>query len=129
MSGRGSRYGRVPDYLKRADGEICVLVQVETREALRELEAIASVDGVFIGPADLSASLSHIGNPGHPEVQAAIQDAVKRLTAIGKPAGILTAFEADARRYIDWGYRFVAVGSDLGLLAKHAATLAKTFTR
>lgn len=130
VSGRGSHYGRVPDYLKRADGEICVLVQVETGEALARIEEIASVDGVdgvFIGPADLSASLGHIGNPGHPEVQAAIQDAVKRLTAIGKPAGILTPSEPDARRYIEWGYRFVAVGSDLGLMAKHADALAKAF--
>jgi 4-hydroxy-2-oxoheptanedioate aldolase len=130
VSGRGSRYGRVPDYLKRADAEVCVLVQVETGEALAQIEAIASVDGVdgvFIGPADLSASLGHIGNPGHPEVQAAIKSAVDRLTAVGKPAGILTPSEADARRYIEWGYRFVAVGSDLGLLTKHADALAKTF--
>lgn len=129
-SGRGSHYGRVSDYLKRADGEICVLVQVETGEALARIEEIASVDGVdgvFIGPADLSASLGHIGNPNHPEVQTAIQDAVKRLTAIGKPAGILTPSEPDARRYIEWGYRFVAVGSDLGLMAKHADALAKAF--
>ena len=130
VSGRGSRYGRVPDYLKRADAEICVLVQVETGEALAQLEAIASVDGVdgvFIGPADLSASLGHIGDPGHPEVQDAIKGAVERLAAVGKPAGILTASEADARRYIEWGYRFVAVGSDLGLLTRHADALAKTF--
>lgn len=129
-SGRGSHYGRVPDYLKRADAEICVLVQVETGEALAQLEAIASVDGVdgvFIGPADLSASLGHIGNPGHPEVQEAIKGAATRLAAVGKPAGILTPSEADARRYIEWGYRFVAVGSDLGLLTKHADALAKTF--
>lgn len=130
VSGRGSHYGRVPDYLKHADGEICVLVQVETGEALARIEEIASVDGVdgvFIGPADLSASLGHIGNPGHPEVQAAIQDAAKRLTAIGKPAGILTPSEPDARRYIEWGYRFVAVGSDLCLMTKHADALAKAF--
>ena len=130
VSGRGSHYGRVPDYLKRADGEICVLVQVETGEALGRIEEIASVDGVdgvFIGPSDLSASLGHLGNPGHPDVQAAIQDAVRRLSALGKPAGILTPSEADARRYIEWGYRFVAVGSDLGLMAKHADALAKAF--
>jgi len=132
VSGRGSRYGRVPDYLKRADAEICVLVQVETGEALSQLEAIASVDGVdgvFIGPADLSASLGHIGNPGHPEVQDAIKGAAERLMALGKPAGILTPSEADARRYIEWGYRFVAVGSDLGLLTKNADALAKAFAR
>ena len=76
--GRASRYGRVKDYLKNASSEICVLVQVETREALKQIEAIASVDGVdgvFIGPNDLSASFGHIGNWGHPEVQAAFEDA------------------------------------------------------
>ncbi len=129
-SGRGSLYGRVPDYLTRADGEICVLVQVETGEALGRLEEIAAVDGVdgvFVGPADLSASLGHLGDPGHPEVQSAIQAAAKRLRALGKAAGILTPSEADARRAIDWGYRFVAVGSDLGLLVKSADGLAKLF--
>ena len=129
-SGRGARYGRVGDYLKKADAEICLLVQVETGQALAGLEAITAtdgVDGVFIGPSDLSASLGHIGNPLHPEVQAAIKDAARRVNAVGKAAGILTANEADARRYIEWGYRFVAVGSDLGLLAKNADALAKSF--
>lgn len=129
-SGRAARYGRVKDYLKTAHSELCLLVQVETRAALDQLEAIASIegiDGVFIGPSDLAASLGHVGNPQHPEVQAALEDAVRRLTAIGKPAGILTANEDEARRYIDWGYLFVAVGSDLGLLARGADTLAKKF--
>jgi 4-hydroxy-2-oxoheptanedioate aldolase len=129
-SGRAARFGRVTDYLKRAAQEICLLVQVETGEALAEIEAIASVpgvDGVFIGPADLSASLGHIGNPGHPEVQDAIRSAVEQLTKLGKPAGILTPNEAEARRYIEWGYRFVAVGSDLGIMAKGADALAKAF--
>jgi 4-hydroxy-2-oxoheptanedioate aldolase len=129
-SGRAARYGRVKDYLKTAHSELCLLVQVETRAALDQLEAIASIDGidgVFIGPSDLAASLGHVGNPQHPEVQAALQDAVRRLTAIGKPAGILTANEDEARRYIGWGYLFVAVGSDLGLLARGADTLAKKF--
>lgn len=127
---RASRYGRVPGYLSKANDEICVLVQVETREALKELEAIAKVDGVdgvFIGPSDLAASLGHIGNPAHPEVQAAIKDAVTRLKAAGKPAGILTGNEDEARRYIEWGYLFVAVGVDVGLLAKNADALAKKF--
>ena len=130
-STRASNFGRDSSYIAQAQQELCLLVQVETQEALAEIEAIAAiegVDGIFIGPADLSASLGHIGNPGHPEVQAAIQDAVKRLTAIGKPAGILTPSEPDARRYIEWGYRFVAVGSDLGLMTKHADALAKAFT-
>jgi 4-hydroxy-2-oxoheptanedioate aldolase len=129
-SGRAARYGRVTDYLKKADSEICVLVQVETGAALEQLEAIAKVDGVdgvFIGPSDLAASLGQIGNPAHPEVQRALEDAVKRLKALGKPAGILTPNEEEARRYIGWGYTFVAVGVDLGLLARGADALAKRF--
>jgi len=127
---RASRYGRVKDYLKNANGEICLLVQVETRTALDQLEEIAAVDGVdgvFIGPSDLSASFGHIGNPQHAEVQAALQQSVKRLQAAGKPAGILTLSEEEARRYISWGYTFVAVGSDIGLLGRGADALARTF--
>lgn len=130
VAARASRYGRTPGYLGKANAEICVLVQVETREAMKELEAIAGVDGVdgvFIGPSDLAASLGHLGNPAHPDVQEAIHDAVKRLKKVGKPAGILTGNEEEIRRYIEWGYLFVAVGSDVGLLAKSADTLAKKF--
>jgi 4-hydroxy-2-oxoheptanedioate aldolase len=129
-SGRASRYGRVKDYLKTASSEICVLVQVETREALKQIEAIAAtdgIDGVFIGPNDLAASFGHIGNWGHPDVQAALEDAVRRLKKIGKPAGILTPNEEEAKKFIQWGYTFVAVGVDLGLLAKNADALAKRF--
>jgi 4-hydroxy-2-oxoheptanedioate aldolase len=127
---RASRYGRVPDYLTKADSEICLLVQVETRASLNRIEEIASVegvDGVFIGPSDLSASLGQIGKPGHPDVQRALEEAVRRLTAVGKPAGILTGNHDEARRYIEWGYTFVAVGSDVGLLSRGADQLAKTF--
>ena len=130
VAARASRYGRVPGYLTKANSEICVLVQVETRAALEHLEAIAGVegvDGVFIGPSDLAASLGHLGNPAHPEVQKAMEDAVKRLKALGKPAGILTGNEEEIRRYIDWGYQFVAVGSDVGLLVGATNALAKKF--
>ena len=127
---RASRYGRVADYASKADDEICLLVQIETRLGLDNLEAIArtdGIDGVFIGPADLSASLGQIGNPSHPAVQEAMKGAVDRLRAVGKPAGILAPREDDARRYIEWGYTFVAVGTDIGLLARHADALAKQF--
>ncbi len=127
---RASRYGRVSDYFKKADDEICLLVQVETRAALDQLEAIASVDGVdgvFIGPADLAASLGHLGNAQAEEVQTAIREAARRLTSAGKAAGILAVIEADARRYIEWGYRFVAVGVDTNLLARTADLLARAF--
>ncbi len=127
---RASRFARTTDYLTRANDEICVLVQVETGEALNQLEAIAAVDGVdgiFIGPSDLSASLGHIGRPAHADVQAAIEKAGRRIRAAGRGAGILTSNESEARRYIDWGYNFVAVGSDIGLLSRAADTLANAF--
>ena len=130
MSSRASRYGRTPGYLTKANSEQCVLVQVETRTALDHLEAIAGVegvDGVFIGPSDLAASLGHLGNPAHPEVQKAMEDAVKRLKKLGKPAGILTGNEEEIRRYIDWGYQFVAVGADVGILTGATTALAKKF--
>jgi len=130
VASRASRFGRVTDYLKKANAEQCLLVQVETGNAMEQLEAIAKVegvDGVFIGPSDLSASLGHIGNPAHPDVQRALEDAVRRLKAVGKPAGILTGNEDEIRRYIGWGYTFVAVGSDVGLLKSGADVLAKKF--
>lgn len=127
---RASRYGRVAEYFKKADDEVCLLVQVETRASLRELESIAGVegvDGVFIGPADLAASFGHLGNAQAPEVQAAIRDAASRLGALGKAAGILTVNEDDARRYIEWGYSFIAVGIDTQLLAKATDSLVRAF--
>src|SRR5262249_19995973 len=129
-SSRASQYGRVKDYLNRADEEICLIVQIETRVALEQLEPIAAlegVDGVFIGPGDLSASLGHIGQLQHPETQAALQDAAARLGRLGKAAGILATAQADARRYIEWGYSFVAVGVDTKLLADGADGLARSF--
>jgi 4-hydroxy-2-oxoheptanedioate aldolase len=127
---RAGRFGRIKDYLRKANDEICVLVQVETKTALDNLESIAAVDGVdgvFIGPSDLAAALGHLGNPAHADVQAAISDAVKRLKAKGKPAGILTSVEADAKRYLAEGYMFVAVGTDMGLLARGGEALAAKF--
>lgn len=129
-SARSSRYGRVKNYLKTADSEICVLVQIETGESLEKIDEIAAVegiDGVFIGPSDLAASLGHIGDRSNPDVQAAIRHAADRLKAVGKPTGILAADPDDAERYIDWGYTFVAVGIDTGLLAKGADALVARF--
>jgi 4-hydroxy-2-oxoheptanedioate aldolase len=127
---RASGWNRDRDYLACADQEICVLVQVETAEALRDLDAIArteGVDGVFIGPADLSASLGHRGNPGHPEVAEAIDGAIATIIAAGKAPGILTADAAGGRRYLDLGCLFVGVGNDVGLLARAADGLAAQF--
>ncbi len=127
---RASHFGRVPDYGRVAAGELCLLLQVETAEALARLEEIASVpgvDGIFIGPADLAASMGHIGEPGHPAVVAAIEDALKRLRALGKPAGILTLDTSFAARCIAWGTTFTAVGMDVGLLARESERLARQF--
>jgi 4-hydroxy-2-oxoheptanedioate aldolase len=127
---RATRFGRVKDYFKRAEEELCVLVQVETRLGLDNLEAIAAtdgVDGVFIGPADLSAGLGHLGNIPHPEVQQAIDDAIKRIRKAGKAPGILAPVEADARRYLELGCLFVAVGADVGLLARESEKLCAKF--
>jgi 4-hydroxy-2-oxoheptanedioate aldolase len=129
-STRAAGYGRIPNYLKTANEEICVIVQAETRAALDgigEIAKVEGVDGVFIGPNDLAASLGHTGNTQHPEVQNAIQDAGRRLRAAGKAAGILAFPEEEARRYIGWGYSFVAVGSDTALLAHGADALAKKY--
>lgn len=127
---RASRFGRIKDYHLRASEEICVIVQVETGEALAQIEAIAAVegvDGIFIGPGDLSAALGQIGNPAHPDIQHAIHDAIRRINAAGKPAGILTGDEQQARQYIEWGSSFTAVGADIALLARATEQLAARF--
>lgn len=127
---RASRYGRVADYAQRAEEELCLLVQVETRLGLDNLEAIArtdGIDGVFIGPADLAAGLGHLGQMQHPEVQAAIQDAIRRIRACGKPAGILATDEASARRYMEWGTIFTAVGLDAMILRLESEKLRAKF--
>ncbi len=127
---RANRFGRVEDYLQRAASELCLIVQVETQQALDRLEEIAGtdgVDGVFIGPADLSASLGYPGDQRNPAVVKAIEDAIRRIRACGKPAGILTGDAAFAQHCIDIGTTFTAVGVDIGLLTRGAETLAKAF--
>jgi 4-hydroxy-2-oxoheptanedioate aldolase len=127
---RASDYGRVKDYAKRCEEQLCVLLQVETPDALANIESIAAVDGVdgiFIGPGDLSASMGYLGQPTHPEVVAAIEDAIARIRACNKAAGILVGDETLARRYIGLGCTFVAVGSDIGVLARGAEALAAKY--
>ncbi|MFO1361136.1 MAG: HpcH/HpaI aldolase/citrate lyase family protein [Burkholderiales bacterium] len=127
---RATRFGRVKDYARRAHEETCVLVQVETQEAVDAIEAIARVDGVdgiFIGPADYHASLGHTGETANPAVLPKIEDAVRRIRAAGKAPGILTADEKLARRYLELGALFVAVGADVGLLARGSDALAAKF--
>jgi 4-hydroxy-2-oxoheptanedioate aldolase len=127
---RATRFGRVDGYAKHAHEELCLLVQVETGEALESLEKIATVDGVdgvFIGPADLAASLGFAGEPDHPVVVAAVEDAIKRIEKAGRPSGILTPNTAFAHRCISLGTTFTAVGIDAGILARGTESLARQF--
>ena len=127
---RSSRWQAYPQYVHEANQQICLLVQAETVEAMAHLDTIAAtpgVDGVFIGPADLSASMGHPGNPGHPDVQAAIHDGITRILRAGKAPGILATNEAQARQWLAAGALFVAVGVDTMLLTSAAQNLLARF--
>jgi 4-hydroxy-2-oxoheptanedioate aldolase len=127
---RASRWNQVDDYLNQANGQMCLLVQAETVEAVKNLKAIAEtdgVDGVFFGPADLSASMGYRGQPGHPEVQKVILEGIATVRAAGKAAGILATDPALAQQYLDAGALFVAVGLDTSLLVKAATDTARRF--
>lgn len=127
---RSSLWTARADYMEVADDEICLLVQAETVTAMQNLHEICAVNGVhgvFIGPADLSASMGHRSNPGHPEVQAAIESAIATIVASGKAAGILTSDPALAERYLQLGCTFVAVGVDVLLFAHAARQLRARF--
>jgi 2-dehydro-3-deoxyglucarate aldolase/4-hydroxy-2-oxoheptanedioate aldolase len=120
---RGSRYGTIPSYITRAHEEICVIVQIETLSALGELEAIAAVpgvDSVFIGPADLSASMGLPGDMGNPAVQNKLSDAARACRRLGKPCGIVGANPDMVGKFLGYGFSWVAVGSDLAMLVSRA---------
>ncbi|HXN15929.1 MAG TPA: aldolase/citrate lyase family protein [Usitatibacter sp.] len=129
-STRAGRFGRVANYARQAQQELCLLLQIETRLGLDNLEKIARIDGIdglFIGPADLAAGLGHLGDTGHAEVQSAIQEAIRRIKACGKAAGILATDEPTTRRYIEWGTTFTAVGLDAMILARETEKLAARY--
>jgi 4-hydroxy-2-oxoheptanedioate aldolase len=127
---RATRFGRVKGYAKKAHEELCVLVQIETELGLKNLEAIAAVegvDGVFIGPSDLHASLGYTGESANPKVVPIIDDALRRIRKSGKAPGILTGVETDARHWLGVGALFVAVGADVGILARESEKLLAKF--
>lgn len=129
---RASNFGAQTNYLKTADDQICLLLQVESLAGLANVSAIAAtegVDGVFIGPSDLAAAMGHLGEPAHPEVQAAIQRAIAAILDAGKAPGILTVSETLARQYLELGVVFAAVGTDMSLLSKGAQNLAELFAQ
>ena len=130
VSQRQNRYGTVPDFLKSINENIALMVQIESAVGLAAVDAIAAVegvDGIFVGPSDLAAAMGHLGNAAHPEVQQAIRHIFERARAAGKASGILAPVEADARRYMEWGAEFVAVGSDLGLFRSATQALRDKF--
>jgi 4-hydroxy-2-oxoheptanedioate aldolase len=127
---RASRYGRIKNYHQNAHDEICVLVQIESTKALENLEAICAVpgvDGVFVGPGDLSSAIGYLGDQGNEKVVTLIESLIGRIVKAGNRAGILTGDEALAKRYIKAGCMFTAVGADTGLLVKHSEALAQRF--
>lgn len=130
VSQRSNRYGAVPDYFRQVNDNIAVIVQIESRAGVAAAAEIAAVDGVdclFVGPSDLAAGYGQFGNPNHPEVQQAIVQVQAAAKAAGKPTGILSPAEADARRYLAQGLSFVAVGSDLGVLRMQTQALADKY--
>jgi 2-dehydro-3-deoxyglucarate aldolase/4-hydroxy-2-oxoheptanedioate aldolase len=126
---RGNRWGTVPNYFKAAADELCVMVQIETMPALARLHEIAAVpgiDSIFIGPSDLSASMGHLGDIGHADVQAALRDAARQCKALGTPVGIIGANPELVAKYVEYGYDWIAIGSDMGfMLGRGQEWLAK----
>jgi 4-hydroxy-2-oxoheptanedioate aldolase len=129
---RANRFGRVKDYFAKANEEILLLLQIETRAAIEQIEKMAAIDGVdglFIGPQDLASDLGHLGNPAHPDVRAAIGEAIDRIKRTGKVPGLLNFNEPDAQAWIERGAQFVAVTSDQFLLSRETAAVAARFRR
>ncbi|SMQ63331.1 2,4-dihydroxyhept-2-enedioate aldolase [Plantibacter sp. VKM Ac-1784] len=127
---RSSRWNRVDDYLAQADDSVSLTVQIESAEAVEQAEEILAVDGVdavFVGPADLSASLGLLGQQGHPTVVSAVERVLDAATAAGKPAGVNAFDPVMAEHYLDRGASFVLVGADVSLLARASEQLAERF--
>lgn len=128
---RAGRWGRIPGYLQKANGATCLLVQIETKLGMENAARIAEVDGVdgiFIGPSDLAASMGRLGEPDHPEVLAAVRDLAHQVRAANKPVGILTQNQQFARACVEGGFAFVAVGTDTALLARTLSDLRASFS-
>jgi 2-dehydro-3-deoxyglucarate aldolase/4-hydroxy-2-oxoheptanedioate aldolase len=120
---RGSRYGLVKNYLQTAAGEICIIVQIETLAAadhLREIAAVPGIDSIFVGPNDLAASMGHLGDIPHPDVQAKLREIAELCRSLGKPCGSLAANPDTSARFLEYGYSWVAVGADIPFMVSRA---------
>ncbi len=128
---RASRFSDIPDYVKTANDQIMVIPQVETVKGMQNLEEILKVDGidaVFIGPSDLAADMGYLGDTTQQQVQDTIKAAIMVIAAAGKSPGILAVEDAAARRYAEWGAKFIAVGIDVVMLAKTARATMQGWT-
>jgi len=128
---RAARWNMTPNYFSRANDEMCIILQIETKAGLKNLKKIAiteGVDAVFIGPSDLGAALGYPGQPGHPEVVKIVTKAIKDVRASGKPAGVLAVTSELVKTYEEAGANFIGVGSDCGVLAKGVQRLYENFT-
>jgi 4-hydroxy-2-oxoheptanedioate aldolase len=129
---RASRFSAIPDYLTTANDQICLILQIESMAGLANLDAILAVEGVdalFIGPSDLAADMGYLGQPNHPEVKAAVLDALARIRAAGKSAGVLSTehdYIGDCKAV---GANFVGVGIDVTILASALRNLADQFRK
>ncbi|MCC3278404.1 HpcH/HpaI aldolase/citrate lyase family protein [Arthrobacter sp. zg-Y40] len=127
---RASRWNRIDGYLENAAESVTLLVQIESAAAVENVAEIAAVDGVdglFLGPADLAASMGHLGQQEHPDVVAAVEHCIRVAQAAGKPVGVNAFAEATARRYIAAGVDFILVGADVALLARGSEGLAAKY--
>ncbi|MGP9527144.1 aldolase/citrate lyase family protein [Arthrobacter sp. S41] len=128
---RSARWNRIPDYLTRADDTITIMVQIEAEQAVANVEEILAtdgVDGIFIGPSDLAASMGVIGQQNHPEVVDAVIKSINAAKAAGKYAGVNAFDQKTARTYMEAGADFVGVGADVALLARATEALAASFS-
>jgi 2-dehydro-3-deoxyglucarate aldolase len=127
---RGNRWGRVHGYAQHAHEQLCLMLQVESLPGVthaREIASVEGVDGIFVGPNDLAAALGHMGHSNHPEVQKVIRSVLEVIKSCSKAPGILAVVEEDAKRYIEWGYTMLGIGSDQGLLIKASDSLVQRF--
>ncbi len=126
---RASNFGRIPGYPQRSDSGIALIAQIESPDAIGNIEQIAAIDGIdalFVGPGDLAARMGFIGEPMHPNVVEAVEMAVRTIVATSKAAGLLTSEPVFAARCADLGASLLAVGVDVGILGRGADALAKT---
>lgn len=129
---RSARWNRFPDYMKFCEDELCLLVQVETKKGIENLDEIASVegvDGVFFGPADLSTDMGYCADASVPEVMETMERSVKRVVELGKAAGTLAVNPQVAKQFIEWGATFVAVGSDVLLYTQAIDACLENFKK